>query len=62
MPALRAVRHRQERGRFKTLPVELGDDAGRMAVITMKDRQSSAALKFVLNETTAIAKAIAAAE
>jgi DNA-binding transcriptional LysR family regulator len=54
--------HPSRRGRFKTLPVELGDEAGAMAAITLKDRQSSGALKLVLNETRAIAKTIGAAE
>jgi DNA-binding transcriptional LysR family regulator len=54
--------HPARRGRFKTLPVELGDEAGPMAAITLKDRQSSGAIKLVLNEARAIAKAIAAAE
>jgi DNA-binding transcriptional LysR family regulator len=54
--------HPSRRGRFKTLPVELRDEAGPMAAITLKDRQSSGALKLVLNETRAIAKAIGAAE
>lgn len=54
--------HPSRRGQFKTLPVELRDEAGPMAAITLKDRQLSGALKLVLNETRAIAKAIAAAE
>jgi DNA-binding transcriptional LysR family regulator len=50
------------RGRFKTLPVDLRDEAGPMAAITLKDRRSSGAVKLVLSETRAIAKAIGAAE
>jgi DNA-binding transcriptional LysR family regulator len=54
--------HPSRRGRFKILPVELRDEAGPMAAITLKDRQLSGALKLILNETRAIAKAIEAAE
>jgi DNA-binding transcriptional LysR family regulator len=54
--------HPARRGRFKALPVDLGDAAGPMAVITLKGRQSPGALKLVMNEMRAIAKSIAAAE
>jgi DNA-binding transcriptional LysR family regulator len=43
--------HASRRGRFKILPVELRDEAGPMAAITLRDRQPSGALKLLLNET-----------
>jgi DNA-binding transcriptional LysR family regulator len=56
------MRHPTRQGRIRTLPIDLNDTAGPMAAITLKGRQSSGALKLVLNETKVLAKSIAAAE
>jgi len=56
------LEHPARKGRIKALPVDLDDNAGPMAVITLKGRQSSSPTKMVLNETRAIARTIASRE
>ncbi len=56
------VIHPTRRGRIKALPVAFGDDAGPMAVITLKGRQLTKVSGLVLEEARSVAKSIAIIE